>query len=482
MKGSTFKRCGCPVEYDSRGRRKACNKRHGSWSFVADAGKDPQTGKRRQVRRSGFRTQQEAQAELEKLIGKVRRHEPIDDRMTVGEWLTFWLAEKTKPTGASAAGKKIRPNTAQVYQQHIEDYLTPQLGRVALSKLTAEHITRAYDAILEENAAKTTGRKFGPTTLRRIHACLSSALNAAVKAQRISRNPAAYVTLPDAQRPKVNPWSPAELGAFLDHIGSHRLGSLFEVIAFCGLRRGEALGLRWRDVDMSAGVLVVPEQLAGVKGGQPIFAPPKSDSGDAIVIELSEATVGALMAHRLEQDMERAQWGSGYADHGLVFARENGAPYEPTSITKAFKALAIEAGLRPVRLHDLRHGTASLMIGSGASLAVVSKVLRHSSHAITADTYTHLLGGVGRAAAEGAVAMVPRARRDQSGPAVTTADDSERVRDQSVTTPAPNMSEAPSAVERKGPLTCTDAGAPPGTRTPNPLIKSDRTSIPDGAS
>ncbi|RZU16437.1 site-specific recombinase XerD [Kribbella rubisoli] len=469
MKGSTFKRCSCLVEYDTRGRRKACNKRHGSWSFVVDVGADPKTGNRRQVRRGGFRTQDEAQKALDAVIGKVRRHEPIDDRMTVGEWLAFWLAEKTKPTGASAAGKKIRPATAQVYRQHVDDYLLPQLGRVALAKLTAEHITKGYDAILADNALKTKGRKFGPTTLKRIHACLSSALNAAVKAQRISRNPAAYVTLPDATRPKVNPWSPAELGAFLDHVAAHRLGSLFEVIAFCGLRRGEALGLRWRDVDMSAGILVVPEQLAGVKNGEPIFAPPKSDSGDDVVIELSQATIGALMAHRLQQDLERSEWGTGYAGHDLVFARENGAPYEPTYITKTFKALAIEAGLRPVRLHDLRHGTASLMIGSGASLAVVSKVLRHSSHAITADTYTHLLGGVGRAAAEGAVAMVPRADRDQPAASVTA---SERLRDQSVTTGPLNVSEAPSADVRKEPLTSGDAGAPPGTRTPNPLIKS----------
>jgi len=250
MKGSTYKRCPCPVEYDSRGRRKACSKRHGSWFYVADIGPDPKTGKRRQQRRGGFRTQEQAQTELENVIGKVRRHEPVDDRMTTGAWLTFWLAEKTKPTGASAAGKKIRPNTARVYRQHIDDFLTPHLGRVPLTKLTAEHISVAYDAILKENAAKTKGRKLGPVTLRRIHACLSSALSSAIKAQRITRNPAAFVTLPETQRPRVNPWGPAELGAFLDRVAPHRLGSLFEVIAFTGLRRNEALGLPWAAVDL----------------------------------------------------------------------------------------------------------------------------------------------------------------------------------------------------------------------------------------
>ena len=456
MKGSTYKRCPCPVQYDSKGRRKNCPKRHGSWVYIADIGPDPKTGKRRQQRRGGFRTQDEAAEELDKVIGKVRRHEPVDDRMTVGEWLTFWLAEKTKPSGASAAGRKIRPNTAAVYKQHVNDYLIPELGRIQLTKLTPEHISAGYDAILAENAAKTKGRKFGPVTVRRIHACLSSALSSAVKAQRITRNPAAFVTLPETQRPKVNPWSPAELGSFLDHVATYRLGSLFEVIAFTGLRRSEALGLRWSDVDLGAGVLVVRQQLAGVKNRIPLFAPPKSSSGDDITVELSQATIGSLMAHRLAQEAERELWGSGYvADYDLVFARENGAPYEPTSVTKAFRALAIEAGLRPVRLHDLRHGAASLMIGGGASLSVVSKVLRHSSIAITQSTYVHLLGGVGRAAAESAVAMVPRQGRDQS--VTTWASES--------------TSGTPSAVE-KVPLTSAKKGAPRGNRTPNPLIKS----------
>jgi integrase len=454
-KGSTYKRCSCPIQYDARGNRKACSKRHGSWHFVADIGLDATTGKRRQRRRGGFRTQTEAQDALEKLIGKVRDREPIDDRMTVGQWLTSWLAEKTKPTGASAAGKKIRPNTARVYRQHIEEYLVPQFGGVRLTRFTAEDISKGYDAILAENAARTRGRKFGPVTLCRIHACLSSALSAAVKAQRINRNPAAFVTLPETQRPKVNPYSSRELGAFLDHVAANRLGSLFEVIAFTGLRRGEALGLRWADVDLEVGVLVVHQQLAGVKKGVPIFAPPKTSSGDSITVELSQATIGALMAHRLAQDLEREQWGSAYVDHDLVFARENGAPYEPTSITKAFSSLAIEAGLRPVRLHDLRHGAASLMIGGGASLSVVSKVLRHSSIAITQSTYVHLLGGVGRAAAENAVAMVPRAPRDQS-----------------VTMSGPNTETGILSDAEKVPVTRAGVGAPRGNRTPNPLIKS----------
>ena len=102
------------------------------------------------------------------------------------------------------------------------------------------------------------------------------------------------------------------------------------------------------------------------------------------------------------------------ADHGLVFAHEDGGPLRPESVTKRFGQLVREAGLRPVRLHDLRHGAASLMLAAGVPLAVVSKRLGHSSIGITSDTYSHLLEGVGRDAAERAAALVPRRPRDQS--------------------------------------------------------------------
>jgi integrase len=126
------------------------------------------------------------------------------------------------------------------------------------------------------------------------------------------------------------------------------------------------------------------------------------------VVDLDDGTVGALLGHRLGQDSERAAWGPAYVDHGLVFARENGEPLHPERVTKRFGRLSAEAGLRPVRLHDLRHEQASLMLAADVPLAVVSKRLGHSSVAITSDTYSHLLEGVGREAAERAAALVPR--------------------------------------------------------------------------
>ncbi len=172
-------------------------------------------------------------------------------------------------------------------------------------------------------------------------------------------------------------------------------------------------------------------------------------------MDLGEHAVGLLVAHGLTQDARRQAWGPAYSDHDLVFAREDGTPLRPERVTKRFSLLVKHVGLRPVRLHDLRHGRASLLLASGTDIAVVSKMLGHSSIALTADTYSHLLDGVGRKAADAADALIPR-----------------RPRDQSVTSPVPGDIDGAVSTGLKGLLTSEDGGAPSGTRTPNPLIKS----------
>jgi integrase len=119
--------------------------------------------------------------------------------------------------------------------------------------------------------------------------------------------------------------------------------------------------------------------------------PGQTSSGEARRVELDSTTVGVLLAHQVQQQTERDEWGEAYTDHGIVFAREDGSPLALDVVTKRSRELAHEAGLRLVRLHDLRHGAASLRLTSGADIAAVSKVLRHSSVAITSDAYRRLL-------------------------------------------------------------------------------------------
>lgn len=460
MKGSVFKRCPCGVTGGGGKRPPACKKKHGAWYYVAEL--DPgKNGERRQEKRGGFRDKDEAEEALATVLaGLAEGTYAHDERQAVGTFLDGWL------TGKLAAGLRI--TTARSYRQHIDDYLKPHLGKLRLRDLRPGHVTAMLRKVGEGAA--------GPATVQRVRATLRSALSSAMRQQLVASNVAKNLDMPTVSRPKVRPWEPEELGAFLDHaVADVRLGALFELIAATGLRRGEAVGLRWDDVDLAAGVLVVRQQLVQINLPDEqlpecpycpnlhrgvMFGPLKTASSDARRVELDSGTAGVLLGHQMHQQTERDDWGVAYVDHGLVFAREDGNPLALDAVTKRFRALVAETGLRPVRLHDLRHGAASLRLASGTDIAIVSKVLGHSSVSITSDTYSHLLAGVGKAAAEKAAALVPRNRRDQS-----------------VTSNAKTAAEDLSSTA----VDAGKAGAPPGTRTPNPRIKSRLSDVPDGA-
>jgi integrase len=410
MKGSISKRCPCPVERNARGQRVACKKDHGSWTVVLDAGPDPLTGKRRQIRRSNLRTKREAEDKLAEILDDANKGMmAVDQGLTVTSYLSTWMADK-KTRG-------MRPSTAKTYQGHIDNYIVPAIGSRRLKDVRPDDIDRVLRRVTASAA-----------TVQRVHSTMRSAFATAKKRRLISFNPATDVELPTVSRAKVRPWEPAELGKFLDYAAKDVLfGSIFEVIAATGLRRGEAAGLRWTDVDIEGGKLIIRQQIVSLPGkdhdpcpycgGQhlcALFGKPKTASGEERVVDLDSTTIGVLMAHRLSQDAARVAWGDAYSDHGLVFAREDGTPIPPQTITKVFNGLVLALKLRKIRLHDLRHGQASLMLAAGVPMAVVSKRLGHSTISLTSDTYSHLLEGIGRDAAERASALVPRAPRDHS--------------------------------------------------------------------
>lgn len=296
MKGSTFRRCGCR---DKTGRQvKDCprlgrERGHGSWTYRVDVGRDPVTLKRREQRKGGFKTKAAAEEQLAKVLASVSTGEHRHDaKQTVATYLPEWLDRKI------ADG--LRPSSALMYRRYIDADIVPSLGLVRLGDLRPGHVER----MLRDLA--NAGR--GATTRRRIHAVLRSALSSAKRARLVTYNAASDVELPKLPRPKAHPWEPYELGTFLDHAAADRLGALFEVLAFTGLRRGEACALRWADVDPERGRLIVRSQLIQVDG-KTIEVIPKTRSGDARRVDLGADTVAALMAHRLTQDLEHQQWG-----------------------------------------------------------------------------------------------------------------------------------------------------------------------------
>ncbi|MEV4670839.1 tyrosine-type recombinase/integrase [Actinomadura sp. NPDC049382] len=386
-------------------------RRHGSWYLRLElpVGSD---GRRRRIRRGGFTTRKAAEEAL------VQLRMPSDagcGLVTVGEWLIHWLATRT---GAAT--------TISGYASHVRLYLAPYLGTVVLAELSVAHLQAMFARIAREHRAR--GMPLTAATMNRIRATLRTALNAALRRGLISDNPAARIELPTARRPRavvwtaervrhwqrtgerppVAVWTAAQTAEFLDAIKDHPLYAAYHLIALRGLRRGEAAGLRWCDVDLEQGVAVISQQIQQHQGHLAV-CPPKT-AASARVIALDRTSVAALRAHRDGQRKERKQAGEGYRDSGYVFTRPSGDPLVPDRLSRTFRALIAEHGLPPIRLHDLRHGAATLALAAGVELKVVQDMLGHSSIVLTADTYTSVLPEVAHRAAEKTAAHVMKAR------------------------------------------------------------------------
>lgn len=383
-KGRVYRRCACRDPETGKQLGAKCpalksDSKHGVWTFAVDV--PTLENKRKTIRRGGFATRRAAQAELDKVCDRTRVGVVNNDRQTVADYLTGWLEEKRL---------KLKPKTWFDYERHVRLDLIPALGAHRLEQLHHDHV-RTFVADLT-----AAGR--GAVTVRRIVATLSSALTDAVKQRRLTHNQAQHVALPPVERAERRPWSTAQAVAFLDHAAGDRLGTLFEVIMGCGLRRGEAMALRWSDVDLDGRVLHV-RRTVGEIGGRLVYTAPKTTASEAGV-GLSRRVVEALKLQQARQAVERAEWAEAYEDNDLVFARENGAPLWPKAVATRFRALAKAAGVPVIRVHDLRHMAATVMISSGVPLPIVSKTLRHSRVGITADLYGHLTREVAVEAAD----------------------------------------------------------------------------------
>jgi integrase len=414
--GSVYRRCGCRDEATGRLLGARCPglgaPEHGSWYFSADL--PSAAGERRRVRRGGFATQAAAVAALEALACPAAGPEP---GLSTGEWLGRWLESRVS----------LRASTARSYAAHIRGYLVPYLGVIPLAALTVGDVQAMFTAITRDETA--LGRPVGAATLHRIHATLRAALNGAVRAGLIGANPGRWPELPRAVRPRPQVWTPAlterwqtegwrpEVGVwtaaqtaqFLGHVRGHRLYALFHLVALRGLRRGEAAGLQWNDLDLDAGTLAVTGQLQQL-GGRLVAGPPKSEAGRRM-IALDKTTITALREHQARHQAERNAAGTRWTQTGYVFVNRGGEPVAPDRMTRLFAKLVAASGLPPVTLHGLRHGAATLALAAGADLKVVQDQLGHSTVVLTADTYTSVLPETARAAAEHTAALLFPARR-----------------------------------------------------------------------
>ncbi|HEX2894603.1 MAG TPA: tyrosine-type recombinase/integrase [Marmoricola sp.] len=358
-------------------RRRAANgsgsiwkRRDGRWTaalYVTEA-----DGRR--VRQTYYgRSRTEVEAKLVEVRRRADSGVPMPpSRLTVESYLKEWLD--------TVVSKRVRPNTLAAYRFNVDTYLVPGLGAKKLRRLTAREL-RLYLASLET-------RGVGTRTIRYVHATLRAALEDAVREELLEKNVAKLVRPPAATRVERKPLGVDELKQLFAANADHRLRALLVVVALLGLRRSEALGLRWEDVDLDGGWLSVRHGLHRTGGNLQLL--PTKTARSRRTIPLPSLVVRELADHRRRQDQERRDLAERWPDSGFVFTTPIGTPIDPDNCSKVIKAAVKAAGLREVRLHDFRHGLVSALLGLGVPPRTVMDIAGHSGLEMTMNVYGHV--------------------------------------------------------------------------------------------
>ena len=300
----------------------------------------------------------------------------------LGDFLDQWLADVVKPS--------VRPSTYHGYEVHVRRHLKPVLGHIPLEKVEPKHVQALFNRKIQEGLS--------PKSVRYIRGTLRTALGHAVRWGLIARNSAGLVDGPRVERYEIHPLTPDEARRFISSTKGHRLEALYSVALTIGLRQGEALGLRWQDIDLQLGYIRVNKQLQRIDGTLQLVEPKTQRSRRTIVVPPTIRL--ALQEHRSRQDAERSLATDGWNEMDLVFTRPDGQPLDGTVVTHQFHKLLDRAGLLQRRFHDLRHSCATLLLAQGVPARVVMEILGHSQIALTMNTYAHVIPELRRDAAQ----------------------------------------------------------------------------------
>ncbi len=356
-------------------------------------GIDPATGKGRHRWHAAGSTRKEAERLLADLV---KRHHDGDyrppEKITLGEYLERWLPTQWQP---------LAPSTFSSYEGNIRLHVLPYIGSIPLQRLTPEDLDELYAMLLMNGQRNNGGGPLSAKTVRLVHAVIHKALADASRKGSVTRNVADLADPPkisSSARPRMEVWTANELRRFFELIDGHHLYAALYVKANTGMRRGEVLGLTWRIIDFDNARLSVTQNVTA-----PNYQVTVSDAKSAHslrTIDLNQRTIAVLRSWRRHQLEHYMETGVRTDESGFVFAKPNGDPLHPDHFSQAFERLVAKMDLPRIRLHDLRHTHATLLLKEGVPPKVVSERLGHSSVAFTMQVYQHVLPGMQADAAE----------------------------------------------------------------------------------
>lgn len=354
------------------------------------------TGKRQMITKTAP-SKRQAETLRTKLLGEVDKDSYVKpSKLTTEAYLKEWL------TGLPST---VSPRTCQLYEYICRIHLIPAFGSMPLSQLRSQRIQALYASKLEQGLS--------PRTVQLLHVCLHKSLSNAVKTGILVHNPMDAVDTPKVERHEMKTMTEADISLFLNEARKGEYYSLFFTYLFTGLRRSEALSLRWSDVDLLGCQLSVNKTMQ-VMNKTITFKAPKTSSSRR-QIALTPSTCVVLRLHREAQDVVRQRTGlPPVTDNDLVFCQYDGKPYLPDSMTHAWIKLTRRCGLDGIRLHDARHSHATLMLKNGTSPKVIQERLGHSNFSTTMNLYAHVSPGMQKEAANRFDDMVIGCGRSES--------------------------------------------------------------------
>ena len=340
------------------------------------------------------------QAEVkEKLKRAIEENKGLDivkaGQYTLGQWMDVWFENYAK--------LKVRPSSHQTYRGYIDNHIKPHVGSIPLSKLTSLDLQKLYKMLLSEGRidrieAKNQPKGLSAKTVRNINQIISSALSLAKEQKLISSNPAEACALPKVEHREMKTLPVEQLTSFLREAKETGVYEMYYIELATGLRRGELLGLKWDDIDMTNGTIRVQRQVARIDGE--IVEAPLKTKNSYRTVSIGDDAIEVLKEQRKTVGREIE----------YVFPSPNGGPISPDSVLNMLHRVLERAGLPKIRFHDLRHTFATLALQNGVDIKTVSGMLGHFSAGFTLDTYAHVttsaqkeaantMGGVLRVAA-----------------------------------------------------------------------------------
>lgn len=324
----------------------------------------------------------DVQRKLAEAMGDAARGIVVDDKnLTVSEYLDRFLEDVQRGS--------VRESTYSRDKYLITNHVKSALGRVKLKNLGAMHLQRLYR---EKQDAGLSA-----STVQKVHHVLHKALAQAVRWDLIARNPSDAVKAPRPTTKEMRPLSAEEVRTLLEAAHGNRLEALYVLAVTTGMRRGELLGLKWSDVDLENGRLSIRRALTRTGNGKRFaLAETKTKGSRRRTVKLTQRAVEALRSHLERQLAEIEAARDIYEDYGVVFTTEAGTPINPSNLRQRnFAPLLKKAGLPHIRFHDLRHTCATLLLSKGVHPKFVQELLGHATIAITLDTYSHVMPGMG---------------------------------------------------------------------------------------